>query len=149
MRANRSQSCNTVPPETWEYLLKYSPYMSPGALYRRLKMAKTLKRKCYDSLPLMCSHLCSTPVPTLTDVEFRKAMRYFDTVDRYLIRNSQSMISYLFCLEFILLKLGRPDMLPFINRIKCTKRRRLYQDRLSVIFNSESSTILNMLADSM
>ena len=85
------------------------------------------------------------PVPTLTDEEIRKAMRYFDTIDRYLMRNQMSMISYLFCLEFILLKLGRPDMLPFLNRIKCSKRRRMYNERLSTIFSSNSCTILNML----
>ena len=145
LRANRNQSCNTVPAETWAYLLESAPYTSPGTLYRRLKLAKHLKRKCYDSLPLMCLHLCSMPVPTLTDEEIRKAMRYFDTIDRYLMRNQMSMISYLFCLEFILLKLGRPDMLPFLNRIKCSKRRRVYNERLSTIFSSNSCTILNML----
>ena len=145
MRANRSQSVNTVPAETWAYLLENAPYRSPGALYRRLKMTKQLKRKCYDSLPLMCAHLCSMPVPSLNDVEFREAMRYFDTIDMYLVRNSQSMISYLFCLEFILLKLGRSDMMPFINRIKCQKRRCQYNERLNTIFSHDSMNVLNML----
>ena len=149
MRANRSQSCNTVPPDTWAYLLKEAPYRCPEAIYRRLKAAKTLKRKCYDSLPLMCLHLCSTPVPTLTDTELRDAMRYFDTIDRYLMRNSESMISYLFCLEFILLKLGRPDLLPFLNRIKCPKRRHTYNDRLNAIFKRDSCSVLHMLLGSV
>ena len=134
LRANRNQSANTVPPETWEYLMQFAPFRSPGDLHRCLKAAKHLRRKCYDSMPLMCTHLCEGTVPSLASAEITRAMHYFDTIDRTLRANNEPMISYLFCLEFVLRKLGREDMLVFINRIKCPKRRHRYHDRLTDIF---------------
>ena len=145
MRANRNQSANTAPPETWRYLIRHGPYKSPEELYRRLKAAKGLKRKCYDSLPLMCSHLCKTTVPSLTSDEINHAMRQFDIIDRHLRRNGEPMISYLFCLEFILRKMNRHDMIVFINRIKCPKRRRTYQERLTSMFASEKVDVVQLL----
>ncbi len=53
------------------------------------------------------------------------------------------MISYLFCLEFILTKMGRTDMLEFLNRIKCPTRRRTYRERLTVMFRPD--TIIELL----
>lgn len=145
MRANRNQSANTVPPETWRYLIRHGPYKRPEELYRRLKAAKGLKRKCYDSLPLMCSHLCSTKVPSLTSDEINHAMRQFDIIDRHIQRNGEPMISYLFCLEFILRKMNRFDMIVFINRIKCPKRRRMYHERLTSMFASEKVDVVELL----
>ena len=86
-------------------------------------------------MPLMCTHLCEGTVPSLASAEITRAMHYFDTIDRTLRANNEPMISYLFCLEFVLRKLGREDMLVFINRIKCPKRRHCYHDRLSNIFD--------------
>ena len=143
MRANRNQSASTVPAETWAYLLKDSPYKSPGQLYLKLKAAKGIKRKCYDSLPLMCAHLCEQPVPSLSEIEMQQATRHFDVIDRHIERTGDSMISYLFCLEFILKKMGRTDMLEFLNRIKCCTRRRTYTERLTAMFTQTS--IVDML----
>ena len=64
--------------------------------------------------------------------EIHRAMDYFDLIDRELC--GQTMISYLFCLEYILLEIGRGDMVPFISRIKCEKRRRHYKERLDRMF---------------
>ena len=65
-------------------------------------------------MPLMCTHLCES----LDSTEITRSMHYFDIVDRTLRANNEPMISYLFCLEFVLRKIGRDDMLVFINRIK-------------------------------
>ena len=58
-------------------------------------------------------------------------------------------ISYLFCLEFILRKLGRDDVCLFINLIQCPKRRIKYTERLEAIFNtvavSPRTSIMNRL----
>ena len=143
MRANRHQSASTVPAETWAYLLKGSPYKTPGQLYRKLKAAKGIKRKCYDSLPLMCAHLCDQPVPSLSEYEMHQATVHFDVIERHIERTGESMISYLFCLEFILRKMGRTDMLDFLNRIKCPTRRRTYNERLTAMFSQNN--ILDML----
>ena len=134
MRANRHQSANTVPPETWEHLMKFAPFQNPGELHRCLKSAKHLKRKCYDSMPLMCSHLCVGVVPTLTSREIKQALQCFDVIDQSIHESGETMVSYLFCLEFILKRIGRGDLLPYVNRIKCAKRRQLYEERLSGIF---------------
>lgn len=132
MRANRTQSLNTVPQETWEYLLERKPYRDAGHVHQTLKRAKHLKKKCYDSLPFMCSHLCTGSVPRMDAKEIHRAMEYFDLIDRELC--GQTMISYLFCLEYILLEIGRGDLVPFISRIKCEKRRRHYKERLDRMF---------------
>ena len=143
MRTNRHQSVNTVPPETWSYLIQHGPYKTPEELHRQLKRAKGLKRKCYDSIPLMCAHLCNQPVPSLTSEEIKRAMYYFDTIERHL--HGEPMISYLFCLEFILRKLDRTDMIAFINRIKCPKRRRTYHERLTNIFLMDKEDVVTLL----
>ena len=144
MRANRTQSLNTVPQETWEYLLDRRPFRDAGHVHRALKKAKHLKKKCYDSLPFMCSHLCDCTVPRLVPKEIHRAMELFDLIDRQL--NGQTMISYLYCLEYILLEIGRGDMIPFINRIKCEKRRRHYKERLDHMFRVGLTTpITSML----
>lgn len=146
-RANRSQSASTIAPDTWDYLLERAPYRSPGHVHATLKAAKHLKRKCYDSLPLICYHLCKQKVPSLSEFEMAKSMEHFETIDRALRR--ETMISYLFCLEYIFRKIGRVDMTVYINRIKCTKRRRLYKERLDTIFGVKTITELLLLHDSV
>lgn len=145
MRANRNQSANSVTAETWEHLLKFAPFASPAELHRCLKSAKHLKRKCYDCMPLMCSHLCHGKVPSLSRAELSKAMMVFDQIDQAVRKTNDPMISYLFCLEYILKRIGRGDMVPFINCIKCPKRRQRYLDRLRVIFNDPPEDVLTRL----
>ena len=146
LRANRSQSLNTVPCDTWAYLIERGPYQNPGQVHRALKVAKHLKRKCYDSLPLFCMHLCEgLTVPRLSDANIASAMRLFQVIDRQLDRDS--MISYLYCLEYILGKIGRKDMLPYINRIKCARRRGLYKMRLDRMFSA--ATVVDLLSDTV
>ena len=120
-RANRNQSCATIPAETWQYLMKHAPYKGPREIYNRLKRGKGIKRKCYDSLPLICQHLCEGNVPTLSDLEVREAMRHFNTIDRK--------------------KMGRHDMLPYVSKIKCPRRRRNYQQKLSEILGSTRTEV--------
>ena len=131
--ANRAQSSTTIPEETWQYLIERGPYRDAKHLHRTLKGAKHLKRKCYDSLPFLCSHLCQTKVPRLSPSEMTRAMELFDWIDRQL--SGKTMISYLFCLEYILKKLGRADVCEFINCIQCPKRRATYKMRLDKIFD--------------
>ena len=139
MRANRNQSASTVPAETWKHLMKFAPFSTPSELHRCLKAAKHLKRKCYDSLPLMCSHLCSCPVPSLDEKEILRAMQVFSDIDRAL--RDGPMISYLYCLEFVLKRIGRADLVPFINCIKCPKRRSAYQERLRAVFQPKRDVL--------
>ena len=131
-RANREQSSNTVPEETWKYLIDKQPFRDVGELYLCLKSARHLKRKCYDSMPLICSHLCPQEVPRLSAKELQNALEMFDLIDRSVPEGP--FISYLFCLEYIFTMLGRTDMVIYINRIKCEKRRRAYRERLDKIF---------------
>ena len=146
-RANRSQSSNTIAPETWQYLLDRAPFRDAAHVHATLKAAKHLKRKCYDSIPLLCSHLCDMEVPSLTEPEMHLAMRHFDTIDAAL--RDVTMISYLYCLEYIFRKIGRDDMTAYINRIKCVKRRRAYRQRLDHIFEPDDIyTVADRLRDS-
>ena len=46
-------------------------------------------------------------------------------------------MSYLFALEYILELIKRADMVPFINKICCRKRRAAYRLRLNKIFYAE------------
>ena len=141
-RANRQQSANTVPEETWKYLIAHAPFRDPGAVYRCLKAARHLKRKCYDSMPLICSHLCAKPVPSLDEKEVKLALDLFDKIDASVSKGP--FISYLYCLEYILTLLDRRDMVVYLNQIKCEKRRRAYQERLDKIFLRGESVALQL-----
>ena len=107
---------------------------------RRLKKApKRIRKKCYDSLPLIVHHLCPTcKVPTLNEQEKGVAIRAFMKLDRA-YNEGEPFVSYLYALEFILELIGRSDMLPFINKISCRKRRSAYRRRLQKVFSSMHS----------
>jgi len=136
-RSTMSQSQNSIPPATWDYLLEAAPYRSPESVVRRLKKApKRIRKKCYDSLPLIVHHLCPTcKVPRLNEHEKGIAIRAFKKLDRA-YNEGEPFVSYLYALEFILELIGRSDMLPFINKISCRKRRSAYQRRLQKVFSS-------------
>lgn len=132
-RAMRQQSSATVPRETWDYLLSKRPYRDAKHIQLTLKQARHLKRKCYDSLPFLTAALCpNTNVPTMSLGEKHSAIDLFKQIDAAV--REGPFISYLYCLEYILQKLGRPDMCVHINKIQCTKRRKKYKMQLDKIF---------------
>ena len=136
-RASMEQSAATIPETTWAYLLEGMPYRGPQAVVRRLKKApKQIRKKCYDSLPLLVKMLCpNVVVPRLSEVDKKNAMRAFRKLDTA-YDSGEPFVSYLFALEYILEHIGRADMLPFINKICCRKRRSAYRMRLGRILNS-------------
>jgi len=137
-RASMKQSMNSVPDETWKFLLKNKPYTGPGHIMRTLKKSR-LRRKCYDCLPLITFHMCpACKVPRITERENKCALEYFRSIDRA-FPHKGSFMSYLFILEFVLCAMGRSDMMPFLSRIKCKKRRAKYGHRLSAIIRDALS----------
>ena len=139
-RAGKTPSACSVPTETWRYLMCRGPYTSPVAIVRTLMAAgKRLKKNCYDSLPFLCEHLANLHVPTLTGSDKAQAMVAFRKLDTA-YKKGERFVSYLYALEYILVHIGRGDMLPFINKISCKKRRAAYQHRLSRVFSSRPQT---------
>ena len=132
-RACQMQALSTVPDSTWRYLLAHRPYRTAKDIIRTLKAAKHLKRKCYDSLPVLVRELCEIQVPRLSDMEKDKCLSLFDTIDGH-IGSSSPFVSYLFVLEYVLHKISRQDMLPYLSRIQCRKRRAKYNGMLDSIF---------------
>ena len=108
-----------------------------------LKRGK-LRKKCYDSLPLLATVLLETPVPSLTEHEKANALRMFDDVDRAYSRD-EPFCSYLYVLEYILKKIGRVDVVAFLNKIQCPKRREKYKLRLDSILGGNSGSIIDKL----
>ena len=135
-RACRNQSQTTVPDETWAYLLDKGPYHGPREVLRTLKKARHLKRKCYDSLPFMVQSLCNCEVPILTQSEREECLKLFDTVD--MAYANGPFISYLYVLEYILHKISRSDVCPFLSRIQCRKRRAKYGKALDKVFGTHT-----------
>ena len=134
-RVSRSQVMTSIPNATWKYLLDHRPYTGPKDILATLKKAP-LQRKCYDSLPMMTHYLCPyVVVPTLTRKEKERGLFMFDTIDNAYPKTG-SFISYVFILEYILKRIGRDDMLPFVSKIQCSKRRADYERQLSAIFKN-------------
>ena len=133
-RASMQQSGNSVPEATWKYLFEGGPYSNPGAIVRHLKRApKHIRKKCYDSLPLLTKTLCPhVQVPTLSEKDKNQALAAFRTLDDA-YNQGEPFVSYLYALKFILKRIGRGDVLPFLNKIQCKKRRFAYQRRLQKI----------------
>ena len=134
-RAAMHQSAVSIPDKTWKYLFEADPYRDPREIVRRLKKARGMNmKKCYDCLPLLTKVLCpSITVPLLTEHDRARALLEFRKLDQA-YRNGEAFVSYLFVLEFILVLIGREDVLPFINKIQCQKRRRAYMTRLNRIY---------------
>ena len=135
--ACQMQNSSSVPNVTWEYLLAHGPYTRPAQIIRVLKKSK-LKRKCYDSLPMMCQHLTDMDVPTLDAIEFHRALEHFCVIDEHYKKES-SFISYLYILEYILHKMERQDLVPFLSRIQCRTRRAQYNVVLDKVFGTRVS----------
>ena len=132
-RAMRQQSANSVPKETWEYLLARRPFRDSKHVQQALKQARHLKRKCYDSLPYLTAALCPhIKVPSLDEQEKDRALQMFGRID--IAIRAGPFVSYLYCLEFILDRMGRQDVCAHINCIQCPKRRATYKLRLDQIF---------------
>ena len=143
-RAMRMQHSSSVPQETWEYLLARVPFRNAAHVQRTLKQARTLRRKCYDSLPMLTDALCPhITVPRLSEQEKQRAIGLFHRIDRAV--KTRSFISYLYCLEYILLKMGRGDMVEHINRIQCPKRRETYREMLDGIFAEPRLSVTDRL----
>lgn len=135
-RAMRQQSSCTVPRDTWDYLLAHRPYRDSSHIRTTLKRARHLKRKCYDSLPFLTAMLCpDVKLPTMSHQEKTRAISMFRTIDDSV--REGPFISYLFCLEYILNRMGRQDVCKHINKIQCPKRRAAYEIRLNGIFDDE------------
>lgn len=133
-RAGKTQIATSVPKETWEYLLANGPYRCPGDIVRALKRAgKKLKKKCYDSLPFLCERVAGISVPLLTEHDKFRAESAFKKLDHE-YSNGEPFVSYLYAIEYILRHIGRADILPFINKIQCTKRRHQYKQRMDRIY---------------
>ena len=129
MRACMSQGLSSVPDATWEYLSLYKPYTGPREILFRLKRSK-LHNKSYDSLPIMTKHMCpNLHVPQLSPADVDSALKLFRQIEQGFPKESK-FVSYLYLLEHILSRIGRSDMLPFLNRIQCPKRRRQYEERI-------------------
>jgi len=140
-RASMQQSAASVPQETWEYLLarqRERPFLGPQDIIMGLKRAgSAVKRKCYDSLPLLVKTLCPhIRVPTINESDKYKAYTAFRQLDEAW-EADRPFVSYLYALEFILTHIGRADVLPYINKIKCRKRRHAYRECLRDIFSSK------------
>ena len=134
-RASMEQSASSIPAGTWEYLLSRAPFSSPGSIIRCLKSApRHINKKCYDSLPMLVRALCpNLEVPRLGEGDKYRALSAFRRLDDAYLRG-EPFVSYLFALEYILELIGRGDVLPFINKIQCRKRRAAYRFRLDKIF---------------
>ena len=138
----RRQSGNTIPQETWEYLLSRGSYRSAKHIQQTLKAARHLKRKCYDSLPFLTAALCPhIVVPVVTEEERVQAFDLFNKIDRAIVKGP--FVSYLYCLEYILRKMGRDDVCEHINTIQCPKRRAAYKKRLDNIFHTVERSVLS------
>ena len=143
-RAMRQQSFCTVPRETWDYLLSKAPFRDSKHIQFTLKQARHLKRKCYDSLPFLTSQLCShITVPCISQAEKQTALDMFSTIDKAIDKGP--FISYLFCLEYILKRMGRHDVCEHLNQIQCPKRREKYKARLDGIFERPRADISALL----
>jgi len=134
-RAAMQQSNASIPGETWKYLIsRGQAFSGPADIVRYLKCGRHLKKKCYDSLPLLVTLLCPhIRVPSLTEVNKFAAMAQFRVLDDAYSKG-EPFVSYLFALEYILRRIGRSDVLPFINKIQCRRRRCDYQRRLDKVY---------------
>ena len=131
MRACMSQGLSSVPDDTWRYLQEHRPYTGPREILFRLKRSK-LTNKCYDSLPIMTKHMCPhLTVPEITYEDTNLALRLFGRIEQGFPKGSK-FVSYLYLLEHVLSRIGREDMLPFLNRIQCPRRRRQYEERIRI-----------------
>ena len=144
-RAMRQQSNCSVPRETWDYLLSKRPFRNARHIQMVLKQARHLKRKCYDSLPFLTSMLCPhVKLPHIGENEKQVAIQMFNIVDSAI--SEGPFVSYLYCLEYILKRMGRQDVCEHINKIQCPKRRAAYKVRLDKIFQQHNGIpITNLL----
>ena len=72
-------------------------------------------------------------VPVLCDREITVAAEMFKVIDAAFPKDGGFM-SYAYALEFVLVRMDRADMLPYLSGIQCSKRRAHYHEKLTRIF---------------
>ena len=70
-------------------------------------------------------------VPEVTYEDAEESLKLFKRIEQGFEKSSK-FVSYLYLLEHVLIRIGRDDMIPFLNRIQCPKRRRQYEERISL-----------------
>ena len=129
--------------------MRQSVNSGPPSILRRLKQAgRKLRNKCYDCLPLLVHHLCDVRVPVLCDREITVAAEMFKVIDAAFPKDGGFM-SYAYALEFVLVRMDRADMLPYLSGIQCSKRRAHYHEKLTRIFRDASSGEIQQASGSM
>ena len=107
---------------------------SPEDIYRLIRRAKPRNHKRYDSLAYLSFNLTDTPIRPLTQGEFGWCIKQFQLVLERFIKVRGTFPAYSYIVERCLLALRRDDLLRFVHKLKCKRRRRVYSGAYGDIF---------------
>ena len=102
---------------------------SPRDIYELMKASTNRKFKRYDALSYLCRHICAHNINPLTLREHDWCRMCFQEVLRTHRRVRETFPAYSYLVELCLYAIGREDLVPYVNGLKC-KRRRLYYNRV-------------------
>ena len=127
--------CSVIPEDLHVYLLSKKPRTTED-IYKYIRESKKKSHKRYDALALLSIIFLGEKITPLPESITKSADLLFILVqERHHILND-TFPCYSWIIEKILRKNNRVDLLKFVNRLKCTRRRWYYERDYGHIFNS-------------
>ena len=97
-------------------------------IYEFIRTSSERAHKRYDALGFFAIHILDQKVEPLSLAELRWAEFTFREIEYKHSHVRGTFPAYSWICEQCLLKLGRSDLCQFVHRLKCKKRRQVYQD---------------------
>ena len=108
-------------------------------IYNVIRKSKGQHMKRYDALARLTCHTLGTYVQPLSHHQNTWATFTFrEVVSRHAFRRG-TFPAYSWCIEKILIAIGRQDLLEYVHALKCKKRRHVYEETYGDLFRIPSS----------
>ena len=105
-------------------------------IYNLIRASKGTKMKRYDAIASLCIYKLGSTITPLNHNQNMWASHIFRDVVSLHARNRGTFPAYSWCIEKCLIALGREDLLRYVHRLKCKKRRTVYEHVYGHLFKT-------------
>ena len=111
---------------------------TPGCVYRLIRASRGAHMKRYDAIAHLSSSLFDIRIVPILHRQSDWADYTFREVVSMHARIRGTFPAYSWCIEKCLIALDRQDLLVFVHRLKCKKRRLVYEHNYGYLFKLQS-----------
>ena len=108
-------------------------------MYKLMRRSDNRRFKRYDALGFLVTQLTSCKIQPLTIDQHAWCKRCFQQVLAVHASKKTTFPAYSFLVERCLLAMNRRDLIPYINLLKCKRRRKYYDHTYGFIFRNRDT----------